>query len=241
MPNDSDSVLAKIVQAIQAVIIALPKLEKTERNNHANYSYASIDDFYEIVAKTAAKKGLNWVGREIAHEIKGETAAVTFSFRLYFKDGSVIDDFFQITIYHPLRGPQMSGSVASYADKVFMRQTYKVQTGEPDADHDGITYKIEYDAMAGRGAGAPRRDSRNQSTQPTQPFSPAPPRATPENGIMPILRNVRECKSIGDLLSYWNELGVVFSQMPREDVDRVTQVFTARRREIEDRPLVGGK
>lgn len=237
MPNDADSVLAKIVQAIQAVIIALPKLEKTERNNHANYTYASIDDFYEIVAKTAAKKGLNWVGREIAHDFKGDTAAVTFSFRLYYKDGSVIDDFFQITIYHPLRGPQMSGSVASYADKVFMRQTYKVQTGEPDADHDGITYKIEYDAMGGRGAASPRRESRSQP----QPVPPAPPRDTAGNGVAPILRNVRECKSIGELLEYWNELGVVFSQMPQDEVDRVTQGFTARRREIEDRPLVGGK
>jgi hypothetical protein len=41
-----------------------------------------------------------------------------------------------LSILHPIQGAQTIGSAMSYVDKVFMRQTFAVATGEKDIDAD---------------------------------------------------------------------------------------------------------
>jgi hypothetical protein len=61
----------------------------------------------------------------------------TYEFDLYF-DNARIPNFFSCTIYHPFTGAQTSGSSMSYAEKLFMRSVFKIQTGEGDADDSNV-------------------------------------------------------------------------------------------------------
>jgi hypothetical protein len=55
---------------------------------------------------------------------------------MYHESGEVIEAFSVLSILHPIQGAQTIGSAMSYVDKVFMRQTFAVATGEKDIDAD---------------------------------------------------------------------------------------------------------
>ncbi|CAB4122886.1 Essential recombination function protein [uncultured Caudovirales phage] len=125
---------------IAATTMAIGTLAKDARNQHGGYNYVSVDDYYEGVAKVAASNGLSWIVREIESGDPTPTGAkgslvvkFTYAVDLYFDDGAV-SDIWRTSIFHPFAGAQTSGSAMSYADKMFMRSTFKVQTGEGDAD-----------------------------------------------------------------------------------------------------------
>jgi hypothetical protein len=126
--------------AITRTTLKLPSLKKDNRNSHGGYNFVSIDDYYATVAKAAAEEGITWTIRE---ESVGEIMSVgakgslvirfTFAADVYF-DGMIYNNFWKGSLFHPYTGAQTSGSAMSYADKMFQRTTFKVQTGEGDAD-----------------------------------------------------------------------------------------------------------
>ena len=131
----------EVAQAILATTRAVGTLGKAAVNPHGGYKYVSIDKFYETVARIATDNGLNWTLREIAFHVMpdvGKTGAVriTYEVDLMHISGCKIPIFSALTIIHPIQGAQTVGSAMSYADKIFMRQTFKVSTGEKDIDAD---------------------------------------------------------------------------------------------------------
>ena len=128
-----------LTDALVSTTLSIPSLKKADYNKHGNYAFVSIDKFYEAVGAIAAKNGIAWTVRE---ESVGEIQYVgpkqnpvvrfTFAADVYF-GGMIYNDFWKGSIIHPYQGAQTAGSALSYADKIFMRTTFKVQTGEGDA------------------------------------------------------------------------------------------------------------
>lgn len=132
---------AKITEAILRFRGNVKRMTHDEQNKHDSYSYVSIDKYYEQVAPIATKAGLAWRGREVSFDMVPGMGArgdrtyvkVTFSYDL-MADGETAEDYTRITILSPISGPQTTGQVYSYADKVLMRTLGCVSTGEQDAD-----------------------------------------------------------------------------------------------------------
>lgn len=126
---------SKIADAIQKTINEVPVLAKTERNAFAKYNFVGIDRFYETIPKIAVKYGLSWwLSTDEVAQVGDNTLMFKFSVHMAHVDGDIIHDFAKVTVPHPLQGAQTAGSAASYAEKIFMRTAFKVQTGEDDAD-----------------------------------------------------------------------------------------------------------
>jgi hypothetical protein len=123
-----------IAAAIVKTMREIPRLAKTERNAFAKYDYASVDDFYRHVVPVALANGLFWNVREVERVAGPSNITFTYAFDLMHESGAAIPSYSTMTILHPIQGAQTAGSAASYADKVFCRTTFKVVTGEPDAD-----------------------------------------------------------------------------------------------------------
>jgi hypothetical protein len=131
--------MSNIAKAIVAVTSEIKSLAKGEKNQHGGYNYVPIDNYYAEVGKVAAKHGLTWVLRvtDCKHlPDLGKNGALNFSYAvdLLHSDGTEKNDFTSLNILHPIQGAQSAGSAMSYADKVFMRQLFKIETGEMDAD-----------------------------------------------------------------------------------------------------------
>lgn len=136
----------QIAEAVIAVMQKVPKLERTEKNTHGNYNFASIDDFLEAIRPLCAENGLIILQDETDYSIqdgvnaKGQKTAwllMTFRFMLSHKSG-------ESWAYQPTRsimvnatmGAQAFGAGQSYTLKHFMRSLSQIATGEKSVDTD---------------------------------------------------------------------------------------------------------
>jgi hypothetical protein len=129
----------KIIKSIIKTRHDVGTLGKGAVNPHGNYKYVSIDRYYEVVANAAAKNGLTWVVLEESLTLQpsaGRTGMIEarYVIDLYHESGEAMMEFSRLSILHPVQGAQTVGSAMSYVDKIFMRQTFAVATGEEDAD-----------------------------------------------------------------------------------------------------------
>jgi hypothetical protein len=136
-----DTTSANIVKAVIKTRQDVGTLGKGTLNPHGNYKYVSIDRYYETVADAASKNGLMWIIREEEITLNtniGKTGVLQSKYMIdmYHESGEVIEAFSVLSILHPIQGAQTIGSAMSYVDKVFMRQTFAVATGEKDIDAD---------------------------------------------------------------------------------------------------------
>lgn len=143
-----------IIEAILKTASEIPSLMKGERNNFAKYNYVGIDTYYEEVASIARKNGLSWVAAEESMEqvYEGDSLeylSFTYVFDLMHKDGIDWPAAGRLSVLHPVQGAQTSGSALAYAEKMFMRQLFKVVTGEVDADASPAK-SVEAEAKGGR-------------------------------------------------------------------------------------------
>lgn len=140
------NILAVAANRILKTQRAVPTLAKTSNNPQNNYNYASIDDYYSIVAKLAAENGLSWWVTvadngysfpQVINDGVGKPKTLqhtTYEFTLIVEDVGVIQGFRRVNITGPYVGCQTAGIFESYAEKQFMRNLFKVVTGEVDAD-----------------------------------------------------------------------------------------------------------
>jgi len=128
--TEAQSLASKLTE----ISLKLPYLGKTERNSYQDYSYVSIDDFYDKVATVAMQNGMTWSMKEASVRPDGDRWAFTYGFTLHCDGMPDYPDIDRVTVIHPWQGAQTSGSARSYAEKIFMRSLFKVRTGEPDAD-----------------------------------------------------------------------------------------------------------
>lgn len=135
--------------AIAAAIIAVKKQVKAlgsdERNEHGRYSYVSVDKFYERIGKLMADAGLALLIDETSTDVRaGEQRAdrdkppAPWLFAQYalafMHESGAMSATLRRSIALPISGPQAFGAAQSYIEKQFLRQVFKVPTGEKDAD-----------------------------------------------------------------------------------------------------------
>ena len=131
----------EIIAAIQSVRAKITPMGTDAANPHGGYNYISIDKYYTHVAKAINEAGLVWRTKEVGYELipnQGKERNRTYvkvqlQYDLY-KGDECIEDYSRVTVLTPVDGPQTTGQVFSYAEKVFMRVLACVPTGEKDAD-----------------------------------------------------------------------------------------------------------
>ena len=140
---------AAINAAINAAMGQIQKLAKGDRNQHGNYSFASVDAFLDLCRPICAEHGLHpqvdSVGSETFSAGNGKIWA-KFSYRLAMShiSGEKTDNV-GMDVMLPLTGAQTSGSAQSYAVKQFLRGLLMISTGDkddvdlkPQAPEDGV-------------------------------------------------------------------------------------------------------
>ncbi len=140
---------ANINAAINAAMGQIQKLAKGDRNQHGNYSFASVDAFLDMCRPICAEHGLHpqvdSVGTETFGAGNGKLWA-KFSYRLAMGHTSgEKTDAVGMDVMLPLTGAQTSGSAQSYAVKQFLRGLLMISTGDkddvdfkPQAPDDGV-------------------------------------------------------------------------------------------------------
>lgn len=135
--------------AIAAAIIAVKKQVKQlgadDRNEHSKYNFVSVDKFYATIGKLMADAGLALLIDETSAEVKtserkrddGKDPAtwlfVEYNLAFLHETGALSRPL-RRSCALPISGPQAYGAAQSYIEKQFLRQVFKVPTGERDAD-----------------------------------------------------------------------------------------------------------
>ncbi len=154
----------KVAGAITAVMKAVPKLKKGEKNTHGNYNFASIDDFLEAVRPLCAEHGLIIMQDEESFETQTGTdkngkavswLVMRFRFTLAHSSGEVWSHQPARTIMvSAAMGAQAFGAAQSYALKQFMRSLFQIATGEKGMDADEHAPADLPDSKRGNGSTA---------------------------------------------------------------------------------------
>lgn len=132
------SVPPSIAAAIIAVGKQVRQIGATDKNDHGKYAYVSVDRFYEIIGKMMAEQGLALLVDELSSDVregKSGNPWVFIQYELRFMhEGGALSPPLRRSCALPISGPQAFGAAQSYIEKQFLRQVFKVPTGEKDAD-----------------------------------------------------------------------------------------------------------
>lgn len=129
-----------IAAAIIAVMENVTALKQDSENLFDKYKYTSTDAYYEAVGTWLSQAGLNTLKNEVSSEIiagrnkKGEETVSTKSvwdFYIIHKSGAVYGPL-RRSIIVPQATAQATGSAQSYIEKYFLRDTFKIPSGEGD-------------------------------------------------------------------------------------------------------------
>lgn len=137
----------EIAAPVNEVCLDVKKAVKEHINKHGGYKYVSIDKFYEDMGPLLAAHGLIIMMNERSAESDGKWLNLAFDFYIYHKSGK---HFGPVTRSQGVlaNGPQAYAAAQSFAEKYFMRQLFKIPTGEEDADGDSQTNKAPIPAKA---------------------------------------------------------------------------------------------
>ena len=135
----------KVAKAVSDVMAGVEKLGKDERNPHANYKYAGIEQFLEMVRPLCAKAGLIILQDEEGYEFRDSTdkfgksltwLVMSFQFGLAHSSGETWPHRIRRTgMVQASMGSQAFGAAQSYAMKSFLRSLELIATGDTeDAD-----------------------------------------------------------------------------------------------------------
>jgi len=134
----------EIAKAIIGVMAEVKKLAKEGNNTFQRYKYTSVDQFYEALGSLMAAHGIFDVAIERSTEVdvretvddkgvvkKSLWLSTVIDFMLYHESGI---SFGPLTrhIQVPAAGAQSYASAQSYAEKYFLRNLFKVPTGDVD-------------------------------------------------------------------------------------------------------------
>jgi hypothetical protein len=220
--------MSNIAKAIVAVTSEVNSLAKGVKNQHGGYNYVPIDNYYAEVGKVAAKHGLTWVLKVVSFEHLpnlGKSGAINFTYNvdIFHSSGDEKLNFTSLNILHPIQGAQSAGSAMSYADKIFMRQLFKVETGEQDAD-------------------ATNPNDLNGKPEAPKAEAPKPALSKEDEATLvawidkTIKTFLPDAKSDDDLKKYWadNKNGSIkrVKDFSEEAYNGLLSAFTARRNEL---------
>jgi len=127
---------ANINAAINAAMGQVQKLAKGDRNQHGNYSFASVDAFLDMCRPICADHGLYPQVDSVSTETfsAGNSklwAKFSYKIGMGHVSGEKTDPV-GMDVMLPLTGAQTSGSAQSYAVKQYLRALLLISTGERD-------------------------------------------------------------------------------------------------------------
>ena len=170
-----DGMPPAIAAAIVEVMAGVKALGSDERNTHGGYTYVSVDKFYDRIGKLMAGAGVALLIDEVSTDVKASEKSgapwlfAQYELRFLHKSGALSHPL-RRSIALPINGPQTYGAAQSYIEKQFLRQVFKVPTGEKDADDTPQT-----DSPPARSAAQGRSDLAGAALA----ASPAKPATTP--------------------------------------------------------------
>ena len=160
----------EIAAAIIAVKQKVKQLGADDRNEHGRYNFVSVDKFYATIGKLMADVGLALLIDETATDVRAsDKSGNPWLFAQYdltfMHESGALSHPLHRSCALPISGPQAYGAAQSYIEKQFLRQVFKVPTGEKDADDtptDGVAPESRSAARTVQGSSpaartAPRR------------------------------------------------------------------------------------
>lgn len=133
-----DTMPKEIAQAIIKIKQTVTMLGADDKNPHGGYKYVSVDKFYEVIGRKMAAEGLALIVDETAAEVregsKGNPWLFTQYSMAFLHTSGVMSPPMRRSCALPISGPQAFGAAQSYIEKQFLRQIFKIPTGEQDAD-----------------------------------------------------------------------------------------------------------
>jgi hypothetical protein len=126
-----------VASGVVAVTRGVNTLYRSERNNFAEYNYVSVDSFYEALGPLMAEAGIFDIINEVRSATDKGFLYCEYEIFLVSAEGEMYGPI-RTNVTVKAQGPQAYASAKSYAEKYFLRQIFKVPTGEKvDADmHD---------------------------------------------------------------------------------------------------------
>jgi hypothetical protein len=134
----------KVAAAIIAVMGAVKKIGKNDKNDFANYSFAGIDKFLETMNPLCVDAGIFIACHETDREVitttktdqRGNSKSTNwllmkYDFQIVHESGEV-SAIYPRSVMVPAEGAQAFGSAQSYSLKQFMRGLFLIPTGEKD-------------------------------------------------------------------------------------------------------------
>ncbi len=123
----------ELAKAMAAVMADIPKIKFDARNNHQNYSYASVDAIFAAVRPVMAKHGVSLHMTEAGYEFNGDFLVVDYDGH-FVHEGGCSPVIKQRAIVRTSMGSQAYGAAQSYAGKMLLRRAFLLETGDGDSD-----------------------------------------------------------------------------------------------------------
>lgn len=163
-----DPIPSSIVVAVCKVQAALQAVEKSHRNTHGGYDFASTDDIYAMLTRKMGEAGLMILCLEEREpeiiRLEGKDGKTVqwgkfrFSFVLATQDATWTDPRSKRTLFIQITGAQTFQAAQSYCEKSYLRSLFKIPTGDQDLDALPQA-ETEEDQVALAGTGKKRKSS----------------------------------------------------------------------------------
>ncbi|MBO6901402.1 MAG: ERF family protein [Rhizobiaceae bacterium] len=135
---------ATLPDAVVAVMAAVTRLKKADRNKFANYDFTSVDDFKDSLRPLLAKHGLYVVPNQVGFQFvevksdKDKTSTLAqFDFDITLKHVSgEVESPERMTVFLPLTGAQTSGAARSYVIKEWLKGRFLASSGDTQEEAD---------------------------------------------------------------------------------------------------------
>lgn len=126
-----------IASALCGVMGEITTLEKTAKNAHGNYEYASVDDFLNAVRPLCAKHGVIIRQDEAESTVVNDWLNVKFRYTIFHTSGAEMDGGYRSIAVNAKMGSQAYGSAQSYSLKQYLRALLMIATGD-QAEEEGV-------------------------------------------------------------------------------------------------------
>lgn len=164
----------EIAAAIIAVARQIKKLGVDDKNEHGKYQFVSVDKFYERIGPLMAEAGLVLLIDDAGSEVKEGKSGNPWLFIQYnlafMHESGAMSAPLRRSCALPISGPQAFGSAQSFTEKYFLRQVFKVSTGDKDGDDIAPVENVPGNAPRSRAT---------QERAPAASAAPAPAQAPP--------------------------------------------------------------
>lgn len=129
-----------LYKAIHAIYGEIERLEETDTNTHGKYKFAPADAYREDMRKRFFKHNLidrmnEIYSSAVSEGLKAGTVKFQYEFWIMHVESGESTQPVTRSVLLPYVGSQTSGIASTFAWKEFMKNEFKISTGEPDPSH----------------------------------------------------------------------------------------------------------